>query len=68
MIFRRETYGSKLPFHTRWERGGWTQKGRTIDWDRDRLAFAEDGCLKKARLSKEKLTSIRTLQDFSLPI
>jgi hypothetical protein len=35
------------------------------DWDRDRLAWAENGFLRAARLGSSKLGTIRTLYDFN---
>jgi hypothetical protein len=35
------------------------------DWDRQRLVWAESGCLLSARLGSHKLGTIRTLYDFN---
>ena len=47
--------GIKLRFPT-WE---WA------DWDRNRLVWAEAGCLRAARLWSTKLSTARTLYDFN---
>lgn len=104
---RRETYGPKLQYKSRFERDGWVTKTtgarrrvleKTLrhgwilrrtgyrggyeleqpgehrlafpawewaEWDRHRIVWTEEGCLRAARVRAHKLQSVRTLYDFN---
>ena len=36
-----------------------------VDWDRNRLVWAEAGCLRAAKLGQQKMGTVRTLHDFN---